>query len=177
MQNAPLTKRYFLEPGYVCVPREPMHLAAVVASGIVVTVYDRRMRRGGMGIYTHPRRCAEQSTAVFAAPSITSLVMLFVDSGSSKSDLEAHLCGGAVNSSSPFFVRGQSEANVQVGEEILLKLGVDVAGRDVGGRMPRKVVFHSATGEIVIAKVHGVRRTDWYPPYDPQQRKQRELGR
>lgn len=177
MQNAPLSKRYFLEPGYVCVPKEPMHLASVVASGITVTIYDRRLRKGGMGVYTHPRRCDDQSTAVFAAPSIASLVNLFLDTGSRKTDLEAHLCGGAVDEKSPFFVRGQSEENVRVGEEVLDKLGVSVSGRDVGGPRPRKVVFNTATGEIVIAKVAKVRRTDWYPPHDPQQRKARELRR
>ncbi len=177
MGNEPLSKRYFLEPGYVCVPKEQMHLAAVVASGIAVTIFDRRLKRGGMGVYTHPRRCDDQSTAVFAAPSIASLVNLFLDAGSRKVDLEAHICGGAVDRHSPFFVQGQSEENVKVGEEVLDKLGVGVSGCDVGGPRPRKVVFNTGTGEIVIAKVAKVRRTDWYPPHDPQQRKARELRR
>lgn len=177
MNNSPLAKKYFLEPGFVCVPREPLHLVAVVASGVAVTVYDRRLHRGGMGVYTHPRRVAEQSTAVFAAPSISSLVKLLTSSGSGRSDLEAHLCGGAVNLSSPYFIRGQSEENIQVGEEVLTRLGVEIVGRDVGGVKPRKIILNTGTGEIFIAKVNRVRRTDWYPPHDPLERKNREALR
>lgn len=177
MSNAPLSKKYFLNPGYVCVPLESMFLAAVVASGVAVTVFDQRLKRGGMGVYTHPLRSMGQSTAVFAAPSIASLVKLFTDSGSSKGDLEANLYGGAVNGDSLYYIPGQSEKNVSIGCEVLEKLGVKVAGRDIGGQHARKIIFNSATGEAVIAKVVNVRKTDWYPPANPRLRRERERNR
>ncbi len=177
MSDAPLAKKYFLDPGYVCVPLESLLLAAVVASGVAVTVYDKKLQRGGMGVYTHPVRQDGKSTAVFAAPAIASLVRLFTESGSDKNNLQAHLCGGAVNKDSAFYIEGLSEENISVGDELLAQLGVEVIGRDVGGPHARKVVFNTSTGEIVIAKVHGVRKTDWYPPACPEMRKARELKR
>lgn len=169
-----VTKKFFLEPGYVCVPYEPMHLAAVIASGVVVTIYDLDRKRGGMCVYTHPKRVDSQSTASFAAPSIASLISMFGDIDVVRDSLEAHICGGAVNSQSKYFVPGLSDDNISVGCEILKKYNINIASRDVGGTKGRKIVFHSGTGEIFIAKVSNIRKTDWYPPYCPDERKKRE---
>ncbi len=174
MDSQAVTKKFFLEPGYVCVPYEPMHLASVIASGVVVTIFDLERKRGGMCVYTHPKRINEQSTASFAAPSIASLVSMFGDIEQIRGNLEAHICGGAINSSSKYYIPGQSEDNIRVGCEILDKYKIDIVGKDVGGSKGRKIVFHSGTGEIFIAKVSKIRKTDWYPPYCPDERKKRE---
>lgn len=177
MSKNAITKKFFLEPGYVCVPYEPMQLAAVVASGVVVTIFNRKTHRGGMSVYTHPKRVKGNSTAVFAAPAISALVQMFTSGGDDPKDLEAHLCGGAINKESMDYVPLQSEENIRIGEEVLKKLNVELSGKDSGGIRGRKVVFHSGTGEIVTAKVSNIRRTDWYPPYDPQERRERESDR
>ncbi len=169
-----VTKKFFLEPGYVCVPYEPMHLAAVIASGVAVTIYDSERKRGGMCVYTHPKRVDNQSTASFAAPSIASLVSMFGDLNDVRNNLEAHICGGADDINSKYYVPGLSENNINVGCEILQKYNISVIGKDVGGSKGRKIVFHSGTGEIFIAKVSQIRKTDWYPPYCPEERKRRE---
>lgn len=174
MNTNAVTKKFFLEPGYVCVPYEPMHLASVIASGVVVTIFDSERKRGGMCVYTHPKRIDNQSTASFAAPSIASLVSMFGELDNVRDSLEAHICGGAVNSTSKYFVPGQSEDNIDVGCQILEKYDIAIVGKDVGGTKGRKVVFHSGTGEIFIAKVSQIRKTDWYPPYCPEERRQRE---
>ena len=91
------------------------------------------------------------------------LAQMFFKNGSSHLDLEAHFCGGAVNPESANYISGQSEENVKVGLEILSKLGIAIAGKDVGGHRARKIAFHTGTGEIMVAKVDTVRATDWYP--------------
>ncbi len=177
VNNNAVAKKFFLEPGYVCVPYEPMHLASVIASGVAVTIYNSHTKRGGMCVYTHPKRVDNQSTASFAAPSITSLVSMFGDIEEVRDNLEAHICGGASDSESKYYIPGLSEDNIDVACEILNKYDIDIIGKDVGGKKGRKIVFHSGTGEIFIAKVSNIRKTDWYPPYCPDERKKRETQR
>jgi chemotaxis protein CheD len=163
LRESPPQRGFFLNPGYVCVPAAPTRLAAVVSSGVAITVYDNRRKRGGMSHYTQPLRHSGRSTAIFAAPSIVELVRGLLAAGSRERDLEAHLFGGATNSTSAGYVRGLSEKNVEVGEELLRKMRVSIVGKDVGGSRARKVLFDSASGETVVARVERVRAGDWYP--------------
>lgn len=156
---------YYLQPGYVSVPAEPTRLAAVAASGVVVTLYDAGRRLGGMGHYIRPIREAGLSTSVFAAPAIVALAEMLFAAGCAASELEAYIYGGAENPQARRYVPGLGRENVRIGEEVLGRLGIALTGRDVGGIMARKIVFHSTTGETVVARVERVRESDWYPDY------------
>lgn len=163
LNESPPQRAFFLNPGFVCVPAAPTRLAAVVSSGVAITVYDARRKRGGMSHYTQPLRHSGRSTAIFAAPSIVELIRGLLASGSRERDLEAHLFGGATNPVAVGYVQGLSEKNVEVGEELLRKLRVSVVGKDVGGSRARKILFDSVSGETVVARVERVRASDWYP--------------
>lgn len=173
MRNSIQVSDFLLQPGYVCVPEEPTRLAVVAASGVAVTVFDAKRRHGGMGHYIRPVREAGLSTAMFAAPAIVALVRMLFAAGSTAKDLEAHIYGGAENPRVEGYVPGLGRRNVQVGEEVLGVMGVCLVGKDVGGPRARKVVFHSATGETVVARVERVRETDWYPDCNAPEKQRR----
>ncbi|SKA89784.1 chemotaxis protein CheD [Paucidesulfovibrio gracilis DSM 16080] len=163
-QRQVMVSDVMLGAGYVCVPAEPSRLCAVVGAGAVVTIWDRRRAVGGMTHYARPfRDPGGPSTAIFAAPAIVTLVRMLLKGGSNAPDLEAHLFGGADNPEAPGYASGMAEDNVRVGLEILEKLHVTRVQRDTGGQRGRKVVFHTATGEVMLAKVERIRGTDWYP--------------
>lgn len=164
-----LLPNHYIRPGHIIMPTRAMRLAAVVGSGVVVTIYDRRRRQGGVSYYTHPIRKKRLSGPMFAAPSIVHLVEMFRKTGSSPHELEANLYGGAINPRSIRFEPGLSEANIATAIQLLEKLHINNIGQDVGGLRGRKIVFHTGTGEALIAKVEHVRDTDWYPPYDPDE--------
>ncbi|MFZ5570557.1 MAG: chemotaxis protein CheD [Thermodesulfobacteriota bacterium] len=166
MSRDVLLQDHFVKPGYVYVPAEPTQLRSVAASGIVVTMYDRRRNLGGMGHYIRPVRERGLSTAVFAAPALAALTSMFLETGSEIPDLETHFYGGAVNRQAAGYAPGVSEENVRVGLEILAKMNIGITSRDVGGERARKIVFHTGTGEIMLAKVEAVRASDWYPALD-----------
>ncbi len=154
---------YMVQPGFVCLPAQPTRLGIVVGSGVALTIYDARRRRGGAGHYLRPTREAGRSTPVYAAPAVVALVNLFLETGSRPPELEAFLYGGASNPDAPGYDPRQSRRNVELGRELLAKLRVPLAGEDVGGRRGRKIVFNTATGESVVAKVAKLRSSDWYP--------------
>lgn len=161
----PVTRTVYMRPGFLCLPALPTRLCTVIASGVAVTVFDRRRGRGGVGHYSHPLRIGKSSTPDFAAPALVGLVRMFLNEGSEPRHLETYLYGGADNPSAPGSHGARGLRNLRVGFEILDKLGVRVAGSDVGGRFARKLVFYTGTGESMLAKVADPDVEEWYPEY------------
>lgn len=159
----PVWRNLLVQPGYLCLPEEPARLCAIAASGVAVTIFDRAMRRGGMGHYAYPARNGAEPTPLFAAPALYGLVDLFRRSGSKLSDLETFIYGGADNPGAPGFDVDRGKKNVRLGLELLKRLGVAVTGSDTGGRFGRQLVFYTATGECIVAKVTDISREEWYP--------------
>lgn len=156
-----------LDPGYVVMPNRASALCAVVASGVAVTLFDTKRRQGGMANYVFPRRLPGVApTPYFAVSAIAGLVQLMRGAGCRIGDIEARLYGGAENPDSPRFVEGLSEDNVRVGLAILRKIGIGVATRDTGGTRGRKIIFHTGSGETLVACVDSLRASDWYPSVD-----------
>ncbi|MDH4121631.1 MAG: chemotaxis protein CheD [Deltaproteobacteria bacterium] len=163
MDEAPV-KDFFLKPGHVFLPVEPTLISTVVSSGIAVTLYDFRKGMGGMASYLEPVRPQHVlSTPVYACPAIIGLIQMFRKIGSRMEHLEAQLFGGSENELMSGFVAGLGEKNIEAALEILDREGIRVAGQDVGGYRGRKVVFQSATGEALAARVNAIRKKDWYP--------------
>lgn len=159
----PVTRTLFMRPGFLCLPTLPTRLCTVIASGVAVTVYDKRQCVGGVGHYSHPFRIGGVSTPDFAAPALVGLIRMFTKAGSDPRHLETYLYGGADNPDEPGCKSCRGFHNLQTGYEILEKLGVRVAGSDVGGRFARKLVFYTGTGESMVAKVTGADEVQWYP--------------
>jgi chemotaxis protein CheD len=164
----PVTRTLFLRPGFLFLPRQPTRLCTVIASGVAVTVFDRARSLGGVGHYSHPRRLDRGSTPDFAAPALVGLIRMFQAAGSEPEDLETCLYGGADNVEAYGFEASGSDAwrglaNSRAGFDILARLGVGVVGSDVGGRFARKLIFHTGTGESLLAKVADADGWEWYP--------------
>lgn len=159
----PVTRTLYMGPGFLCLPTLPTRLCTVIGSGVAVTVFDRRQLLGGVGHFSHPLRIGRSSTPDFAAPALVGLVRMFTRAGSDPGRLETHLYGGADNPLAPGFHGARGRRNLQTAFEILDKLGVPVAGSDVGGRFARKLVFYTGTGESMLAKVDDLDAGAWYP--------------
>lgn len=159
----PVTRTLYMRPGFLCLPSLPTRLCTVIASGVTVTVYDRRQCLGGVGHYSHPLRDGRGSTADFAAPALVGLFRMFKKAGSDPRHLETYLYGGADNPDAPDYDTGRGFLNSQIGFEILAKLGVRLSGSDVGGRFARKLIFYTGTGESMLAKVTDATEEEWYP--------------
>lgn len=161
--SLPAARTLYIQPGFLCLPSKPARLCTIVASGVAVTMFDKRKGFGGMGHYSHPRRANGVSTPVFAAPALVELVNMFTAAGCDLRNLETFVYGGSDNPRAPGFDPDRGLTNLRHGFEILDKLGVRIAGSDIGGRFARKLVFYTSTGESMVAKVTAIRSEDWYP--------------
>ncbi|MBP7460113.1 MAG: chemotaxis protein CheD [Candidatus Delongbacteria bacterium] len=164
MIHDPTQEKIFVKPGYIYIRFEPTLLYTVVGSGVVVTVYDRKLRYGGMNYYLRPiGKSPDQATAYYAFPGIVHLINLFTESGSVLSDLEAHIFGGAENNAADGYIHELAEKNVSIARRILELKKVPIIGQDIGSSRGRKIALNSASGEIMVAKVEHIRNEDWYP--------------
>ncbi len=167
MESKPVKNDIYIKPGFICLPRKPIQLCTVVGSGIVVTIFDTKLMYGGMNYYFKPiRKSPKHSTPIYACPAIIGLTNMFLESNSNIEDLEAHIYGGASNSNADGHHDGLADENIKVALEILDKKKIKITGQDIGGRRGRKVVFNTATGESIVAKVDNIRSLDWYPSID-----------
>ncbi|NIA14833.1 MAG: hypothetical protein GWP08_12215 [Nitrospiraceae bacterium] len=150
---------YFLQPGYIYFTRTPAVVRTVVGTCVAVCLWDQTNQFGGMNHFLHPRtREPEQATPKYGNVATAALIRIMEDAGCRREDLVAQIAGGARPQGSDSTV---GDANVTVAREVLARKGVRVASEDVGGTMGRKILFDTATGQMVILKVHSIRESDW----------------
>lgn len=118
-----------------------------------------------MCYYIRPiRKTPSDTSPLFACPAIIGLLNMLLSTGSKLHSLKAQLHGGAENVKKKGYVTGLGKRNSSVGQEILALKKVKIDGTGIGGPHGRKVVFNTASGETMIAKVDNIRDSDWYPP-------------
>ncbi|MCG8615681.1 MAG: chemotaxis protein CheD [Desulfobacterales bacterium] len=158
----PVTRDYFLKPGYIYLPEKPTVISTVLGSSVSVSLYDKRLKTGGMNHFLFPRvGTRDQTTAVYGNIAVPVLIRMMMENGSRRSHLEAQIFGGAHNEDlSSIDVGGD---NFRTARQILAKKGIKIVSEDVGGSKGRKVVFNTMTYEIGILKVDRLRESDWFP--------------
>jgi len=153
-------EKYFVQPGFIFVSKEPYLLSTVLGSCISVCLWDPTLKFGGMNHYLHHKPFKKEANARFGSVSIPYMINLMINLGSNKHNLKAHVVGGAQNSNMGSYLVGKQ--NIEIAEKILKKNFIEIVTFDTGGAMGRKVVFDSETGEIVVYKVNNLREYDWY---------------
>lgn len=158
----PVTRDYFLKPGYIYLPEKPTVISTVLGSSVSVSLYDRRLKTGGMNHFLFPWVGGQdRTTAVYGNIAVPTLIRMMMENGSRRTHLEAQIFGGAYNDEfSPKDIGGD---NFRAARRILAKKRIKIVSEDVGGSKGRKVVFNTMTYEIGILKVDRLRESDWYP--------------
>jgi chemotaxis protein CheD len=160
----PEKKEYFLKPGYIYLPDRPTTISTVLGSSVAVTLYDKRKKTGGMNHFCFPRtQPGEKSTARYGNIAVLTLIKMMEANGSKMSAIEAQIFGGAFNSK--YSKRDAGRENLNIARRILNSKKIKIVSEDIGGELGRKIVFNTATYEIVTMKVDRLRESDWFP-YD-----------
>lgn len=162
--DTPVARDYFLKPGFIYLPEKPTVISTVLGSSVSVSLYDKRLRTGGMNHFLFPRPTSgEKSTALYGNIAVSVLIKMMMENGSRRSHLEAQIFGGAFNTELSSMDVGQD--NFRAARQILDRKRIRIVSEDVGGSKGRKVVFNTNSYEIGILKVNRLRESDWYP-YD-----------
>ena len=167
-------REYHLKPGFIFFTVDPTVILSVLGVSVAVTLFDKKGAFGGMNHFVYPYMQPEvQPTALYARPAMVQLVRMFRNSGADLDHLEAHIIGGAVPEDAPEEMREMAQNNIEAATRLLEHYSIPISGQEVGGRHGRKVLFNTGTGELVIAKVEKIRKSDWYP-MDPALRRSEE---
>ena len=160
--NSPVPKNYFLKPGFIYVSTKPTMISTVVGSCIVVCVFDRKQKIGGMNHFQFPViRSPKEATARFGNVAVSTLINLMINKGSVSEHLEAQILGGAHHPE--ISDKNIGCENIKIAKKVLTKKKIRIVSEDVGVEKGRKIVFDTNTNEIAVVKVDKVRQEDWYP--------------
>jgi chemotaxis protein CheD len=155
-------EKEFLKPGTVLVPQSSSMIQTVVTYGVAISFYDKVKKVGGMAHYLYPIREKDKpSTALYAAPAISVLLSAFFTENVRPEDLEIHIYGGANPDGASIGYINHTRENLKVAREILFAKNILLFEESIGGSRGRKIMFNSETGEVVVAKVDGIRSVDW----------------
>ena len=152
------TAKYFLQPGYIFVSREPYMINAVLGSCVAICIWDKANHFGGMNHYIYDRARNER-TAKFGDVSIPHLIKLMLQMGSKKTDIKVHILGGAQN---PQLGSSLGEANSKLATDYFEKSPFEILSTDIGGILGRKVIFNNINGEMLVFKLNQIRTKDWF---------------
>lgn len=144
--------RYIVEIAEIRIAKAPDIMVSIgLGSCIAVVLYDQEKKIGGMshallptcnGFSTDPKK--------FVDKSIINLLELMESSGAWRKNVIAKLVGGASIFQGLNEVQSIGEKNIISGRQVLSKLGIRVAGEDVGGNKGRSVEFYTSTGEVIV---------------------------
>jgi chemotaxis protein CheD len=134
-------------------------VAVGLGSCVVVTLYDRTRRVGGMAhiLLPDPSSARDGSNpARFATTAVPMLRDALVAAGA-KAPLEAKLVGGAALFGAMLGSGGQQvgERNVAAARRAIADLGIAIVATETGGTSGRTAEFDVATGVLEVRSVRG----------------------
>jgi chemotaxis protein CheD len=151
--------RVFLKPGELYVSDIPTIVSTILGSCIAVTIYNKRLKLGGICHAMLPRSpfAKEHSVFRYADSSILYMLNKFTTMGIKKDEMEIKLLGGAdvidrINEDTASIGR----KNIDIALEIIKNESLHLVISDVGGRMGRKVHFYTHTGKILLKRINSV---------------------
>ena len=148
-------ERYFLFPSSLHVVTEPTEIQTVLGSCVAVCLYDKVRRFGGMNHYMLPLWKGEGlATPKFGDISIEKLIARMLSMEGEKRNIVAKVFGGAEQ-----YVDGSiyeiGKRNIEVAVSILGDHGITIVGSSTGGRVGRRILFHSASGQVLMKYLNG----------------------
>ena len=133
-----------------------------IGSCVAISLYDPVEKMGGLchSLLPEPNADDEPPSPKFTTEALDIMVEDLRKDGASSDRLQAKIIGGA----NLFQSLGESEElsmgrrNVEAARTVLDKLGVHVAGEDVGGTLGRSMSLHTDTGQVRIRSADGAEK-------------------
>jgi chemotaxis protein CheD len=151
-----LPKEIMLMPGELFFGRDVPCLRTLLGSCVAVTLWNPKLRVGGMCHYLLPSRTRPANAprdGKFGDEALGMLVDAIKRTGSTPSEYEAHLYGGA--DTMPDLERSMryvGERNIEMGWKLIDEYGFQLNGVDVGENIPRVVRMSLLTGQVEMSR-------------------------
>jgi chemotaxis protein CheD len=151
--------RVFLKPGELYISDIPTMVSTILGSCIAVTIFNKRLKTGGICHAMLPKSPYSKEHGVFryVDSSISYMLNKFKTMGVKKDEIEVKLLGGAdVIDRMNEDTASIGQKNIKTALEIIKSEGLKLVVSDVGGKMGRKLHFYTHTGKVLLKRINSV---------------------
>jgi chemotaxis protein CheD len=154
----PHVRQVHLNPGELILTAEPLQVITVLGSCVAVTLFAPRTGFAGICHAMLPRpkgrtRLGPEDPERFRYLSevIPAMAARFRNAGMRPAEIEVKLFGGGnvIRVEEALEGKGLGHVNVDVARELLDQESLLVRAANVGGTRGRKIIFNTATGEVL----------------------------
>ena len=141
--------KHFLYPGAIFASTEPYYITTILGSCVAVCLYDSVMKIGGMNHFMLPLWNGQGlASPRYGNIAIKKIIEKMESLGSSRSDMKAKVFGGAeiIATNINQFMIG--ERNINIAKDILKDENISIVGSSLAGKLGRKIIFDTYTGQI-----------------------------
>lgn len=147
-----------LKPGELIISQKPSLVVTVLGSCVSVTMFHRPTRRAAIchAMLPDPKSACEDGDQAsryrYVSEVLPDMCSHFAQAGLLAEQIEVKLFGGGnviSMAEEPPSERWIGSANVRRAREILREAGYSIRASNVGGTIGRKILFNTATGEVM----------------------------
>ncbi len=143
-------KTVFLYPAALITNHEPVIIHTILGSCVAVCIYDKVKKVGGMNHYMLPQWNGNGlATPKYGNIAIERLVQGMIQLGSKKEHLVAKVFGGGAVIETAHVHFNIGDRNISMAFDTLKEYGIPVISQSTGGKLGRKIIFNTHTGEVV----------------------------
>lgn len=142
--------QHYLYPATLFASAEPHNIMTVLGSCVSLCLWDPILRIGGMNHFMLPLWNGEGlASPKYGNIANEKLLEKMLSLGSKQANLRAKIFGGGevIESSIQQFKIG--ERNAALIMEFIEEYRIQVLGKSLGGKLGRKIIFNSQTGEVL----------------------------
>lgn len=139
----------YLYPAALIVPEHPSIVHTILGSCVAICLWDSTLKIGGINHYMLPFWNGQGlPSPKYGNIAIEKLYQKIISFGSVHKNLVAKVFGGGevLQNFSPQFNIGLR--NIDVAHEMLQQLKIRIIAESTGGKLGRKIIFNSGTGEV-----------------------------
>jgi chemotaxis protein CheD len=149
-----VVEQVYLHPGQVCLCEQPSMVETVLGSCVAVTLWNPRLQVSCIchAVMPFGGACGKEPLK-YVDSSIRHMLELLWARSSRRQELEVKVFGGAS-------MRGVAPGRTSVGQQnvdaalaTLAKEGFTPRICETGGTSGRKLIFHSATGDVFVKRI------------------------
>lgn len=156
-----------LQPGEVHIGRSPMILTTLLGSCVGVTFWSQRLGLGALchGVLPHVSSAVQGAQRYrYVDFAIRDLAAQLDRLGAHRSELQVKVFGGAdvlPGSGARSIRKSVGQLNSQTALEVLKQEKLQVLASDLGGLSGRTIEFDTASGEVLVRRLHRQNGKRW----------------
>ena len=140
---------HFLYPAALFASKEPYLINTILGSCVAVCLHDPKLKVGGMCHYMLPLWNGNGlASPKYGNIAIERLLDKLKSFGATNGSIKAKTFGGGevIETTMPQFHIGKR--NIELAREMLDDLKIPIVASSVGGKLGRKIIFNTETGEV-----------------------------